>query len=452
VNRRARIWIPLLLGIALYAAWRLLSERNDVDPRALNALLFAAVVPLILFAVRVIDAIAFGLLSRRRHVRAPMLLREMFAIILYIALFAWAISTIFHYAVTGLLFTGTVVAAVLGLALQETLGNVFAGIALHLEDSYDVGDVIRSGDFIGVVEAIRWRATRIRTFNNDVVLLPNSLLARERVEVFPKNNLNARILQIGIDYNVPPATAIAILTQAASNVDGVAHDAPCFARVGAFADSSITYELKYFTRDYSQRDRIDADIRKAVWYALRRNNIPIAFPIRSVQRYHPPAERGQLTRDELVEELQQVDILSPLTPHAREDIAAAARMHSYSKGETMIRRGAEGDSMFIVHDGSVAIRVDDHEVARLGPGSVVGEMALLTGETRTADVVAVTDVVAAEINKDALWPILHEHPELADAISAKVAMRRDSLDSLQTGAQQEAEQTVLSRIRAYFGL
>jgi branched-chain amino acid transport system substrate-binding protein len=127
-------------------------------------------------------------------------------------------------------------------------------------------------------------------------------------------------------------------------------------------------------------------------------------------------------------------------------------MHSYSKGETMIRRGAEGDSMFIVHDGSVAIRVDDHEVARLGPGSVVGEMALLTGETRTADVVAVTDVVAAEINKDALWPILHEHPELADAISAKVAMRRDSLDSLQTDARQEAEQTVLSRIRAYFGL
>lgn len=452
MSPRARLYVPLLLGALLFAVYWLLLDRNVVAPKVLNILLFAAVVPLVVFVVRAIDAIAFGVLSRRRHVRAPMLLREMFAIVLYLVAFGWAISTIFNYAVTGLLFTGTVVAAVLGLALQETLGNVFAGIALHLEDSYEVGDVIRSGDFIGIVEAIRWRATRIRTFNNDIVLLPNSMIARERLEVFPKDNLNARLLQVGIDYNVPPATVIAVLTQAASNVDGVSREIPCLARVAGFGDSAVTYEVKYFMRDYSQRDRIDADIRKAMWYALRRNQIPIPFQIWASMPYKPPAERHQLTREELVEELMQVDILSPLTPHAREDIAAAARVHSYSKGETIIRRGTEGDSMFIVHDGSVAIRIDDHEVARLGPGSVVGEMALLTGETRTADVIAVSDVVAAEIDKNALWPILHEHPELADAISAKVASRRDSLASLDAGRREEEQQTVLSRIRAYFGL
>lgn len=448
-----RIYVPLGLGLLLFGAYRLiLIDRNTVDPRILNALLFAAVVPLIFFVVRAIDAVAFGILSRRKHVRAPTLLREMFAIVLYLVLFGWAISMIFHYKVTGLLFTGTVVAAVLGLALQETLGNVFAGIALHLEDSYEVGDVIRSGDFIGVVEAIRWRATRIRTFNNDLVLLPNSMLARERLEVFPKNNLNARLLQVGIDYNISPATVMSVLTQAASNVDGVSRDIPCVARVAGFADSGVTYEIKYFMRDYSQRDRIDADIRKAVWYALRRNKIPIPYQIWASMPYERPAERHALTRDELVEELTHVDILSPLTPHAREDIAAAARVHSYSKGETIIRRGTEGDSMFIVHEGAVAIRVDDREVARLGAGSVVGEMALLTGETRTADVVAVSDVIAAEIDKNALRPILREHPELADAISAKVTARQSSLASLDDTGGDREEQTVLSRIRAYFGL
>src|SRR5205085_5789289 len=107
--------------------------------------------------------------------------------------------------ITALLATGTVVAAVLGLALQETLGNLFAGIALHLEDSFEIGDVIKSGDFIGVVEGVRWRGTRIRTFNNNFVIIPNSSLAREKLEIFPSQNLNARVLPISVDYHIPPA-------------------------------------------------------------------------------------------------------------------------------------------------------------------------------------------------------------------------------------------------------
>ena len=124
---------------------------------------------------------------------------------------AWVISKIFGGSrITAFLATGTVVAAVLGLALQETLGNLFAGIALHLEDSFAVGDVVRSGEVLGVVEAVRWRGTRIRTLNNNIMIVPNSLLARERLEVFPRRNLNARVLQIGVDYNVPPANVIDI--------------------------------------------------------------------------------------------------------------------------------------------------------------------------------------------------------------------------------------------------
>jgi CRP-like cAMP-binding protein len=79
-------------------------------------------------------------------------------------------------------------------------------------------------------------------------------------------------------------------------------------------------------------------------------------------------------------------------------------------------------------------------------------MALLTGEARTADVVALTDVTTIEIGKDALQPILHDHPELAAAISHKVMERRDALDMIRAENEEEAETTVLSRIRDYFGL
>jgi small-conductance mechanosensitive channel len=459
VRRLSRLLFPLVIaGLMVIAYWVVRNNhaviaQAQLDPEFLEKLaIFLVIVPVIFFVVRFLDYVAFDLMSRRRNLRAPVLLREIVTIVAFAVLLTWAISAIFDAKVTAFLAGGTVVAAVLGLALQETLGNLFAGIALHLEDSFEVGDVIRTGDQLGIVEATRWRGTRIRTFQNSIVIVPNSMLARERLEIFPRNNLNARVLQIGIDYNVPPATALSVLTQAASHVDGVSSQVPAFARVGGFGDSSVLYEIKYHMTDYSQRDRIDADIRKAVWYALKRNHLPIPFPIRTHVRYQPPAQHREPDVDEIGQRLAGIDILSPLTPEAHASIAAVARIHTFGKGETIIREGGAGSSMFVVHEGTVSVLVAENEIARLGEGDVFGEMALLTGENRAADVVALTDVVAIEITKDALQPVLHAHPELADAISAKVSERRGSLDSLRNASNDEAQRTILSRIRTYFGL
>ncbi|HEX7152371.1 MAG TPA: cyclic nucleotide-binding domain-containing protein [Thermoanaerobaculia bacterium] len=471
--RRSRIVFPLIVSIGLFGLYWFFSVnplyisgfgdvRYTIFGKNLQRLLFAAFIPLIFVLVRGIDALTFDVfMSKRRQVAAPALLREIVSIVLYFVLFATALAGILHYSVTGWLATGTVLAAVLGLALQETLGNLFAGIALHLEDSFEVGDVIRTGEFIGVVEGVRWRGTRIRTFaHNSILIIPNSVLARERFEVFAQQTLAAEILSLGIDPHAAPATVIAILTQAAANVDGVVRDIPCFARVARFDMSWVTYEIKYFTRDYTQRDRIDADIRKAVWYALRRNHISLSFPISQYSVYEPPpkGETHRIPPDVLLQRLHDVDILQPLGNAAREAIAFAARVHFYSRGETILRHETAGDSMFVVHQGTVSVRVPEEtpqgwrEVASLGPGQVFGEMALLTGAARTADIVAATDVTAIEIAKNALQSVLQDNPELVETISAKVSERRGTLDDLRTGSKEEAHQTVLSRIRQYFGL
>jgi len=465
---------PVIFSAGLFGLyWLIRSEplilgRTDSGPLAyalfgpeLYRLLFLAFVPLIFLCVRIFDTFLFDLLvTRRRNVGVRQLLRDIVSIVLYVVLFATVLAQLFDYKLTAVFAGSTLIAAIVGLALQDTLGNLLAGVALHMEDSFEVGDVLHSGEFTGVVEGVTWRATRMRTFNNDVVFVPNSLIARERIEVFPRNNLNGRILPIGIDYHVPPATVLEVLVQAAAHVDGVAREIPCVARMGGFGDSSVTYEIKYFTRDYSARDRIDAEIRKAVWYALRRNGIAFATPIRSYTPYTPPQSNPhEVPREELLERLKEVDVLSPLSDGARQTVAGAAKVHFYSKGETILTRGAAGDSMFVVHDGSVSVRVPDsdstggtREVALLQNGSVFGEMALLTGETRMADVIAAGDTIAIEITKDALQPILQSSPELAHAISAKISDRRDRLESQRAGSPEETERTVLSRIRAYFGL
>ncbi|HEV2718586.1 MAG TPA: mechanosensitive ion channel family protein [Thermoanaerobaculia bacterium] len=459
--KKSRYFLPLIAGGALFALLSFFTHEKRFGLRQsdLQWLKFAAFAALTIFCVRLLDLLIFDvIMSRRRQLLAPQLLRQILAIVLYITFITigsnrW-LGLDFYAAVA----TGTVFAAVLGLALQETLGNLFAGISLHMEGGYQVGDVLHSGDFIGVVEQVSWRATRIRGFSNQLVVLPNSVIARDRLEVFPRNNMNGRVLQIGVDYNVAPATALAILMQAASHIDGVAREAPVIARVGAFSDSAVIYEIKYFTRDYAMRDRIDADIRKAVWYALRRNEISFATPIRAYQQYMPPPAAGEaLSREELHALLHDVDILSPLDDVAHGALTAAAKVHFYSRGEAVLHRGTTGDSMFVIHSGSVSVRIPDDsehgwsEVAVLGAGSVVGEMALLTGEVRTADVVATSDVVAIEIGKDSLEPILRANPELAGAITEKVMQRQGHLDAIRN-MEKEGKESVLDRIRAYFGL
>jgi small-conductance mechanosensitive channel/CRP-like cAMP-binding protein len=437
-----------------YAPVRLILFGKDDD-----YLHLLAWIALIIFVVRVVDAFLFDVVaSRRRNVVAPQLLRQIVSILLYLFLFAVALKQVLHYDVKTALTGGAVLAAVIGLALQDTLGNLFSGIALHTEGAFDIGDVVHSGDYIGVVESVSWRATRIRGFNNQMIILPNAVIARERLEVFPHANLNARVLQLGVDYNIPPATVIGIVSQAAAHVDGVSREMPCFARVATFADSSVIYEIKYHTRNYAQRERIDADIRKAVWYALHRNKIAFATPVRAFQTYTPPDVRHDVSAEEVLARLGQVDILSPLTDAARQTIAAVTGVHFYSKGETILRHGAAGDSMFVVHTGTASVRLPDdsdqgwHEVAQLGPGTLFGEMALLTGETRTADVVALTDVTALEIGKDSLQPILSNHPDLVEAITAKVVQRKGHLDAIRTGEPEEEETSIVSRVRAWFGL
>ncbi|HEX2123172.1 MAG TPA: mechanosensitive ion channel family protein [Thermoanaerobaculia bacterium] len=459
MRRFSRLVVPFVLSVMLIVLWAFVRARPSLfdptpfDPvQGTKVLLFVAFLPIVFLIVRLMDIVAFEFVAaRRRQLNAPTLLRELLSIAVFFLMVWLAYTAIFQKSVA-FLATGTVVAAILGLALQETLGNLFAGIALHLEDTFDAGDVIRTGEVMGVVESVRWRGTRIRTFNNNVVIVPNSLMARERLEVFARKGLNGRVLQINVDYNIDPATVIGVMQQAASNVDGVSHDLPCFARVGGFTESAMVYEIKYFTHDYSQRDRIDADIRKAVWYAFRRNGITVGFPVRIFQRA-PKSETGQSPDpNEIADRLARVDVLSPLSRAAHEAMAAAARVRVYSRGETIIRRGDEGSSMFILHKGEVSVRVDDEVVASLEAGDFFGEMALLTGEARTADVVALNDVVVVEIAKEALQPILRDHPDLAGAISARVLERRGGLDAHRHETHEEEHKTILSRMRAYFGL
>ncbi len=464
--RLTRFYAPVLLTALIVAVylfvlrtplvWNGLDQRDMVFGADLGYLQLALAAAAIWILIRLIDTIVFDLVfTKRTRSQAPHLLREIVAIALYLFFFASAVTIIFQKSMTGLLGATTILAAVLGLALQDTLGNLFSGISLHMERGIHVGDVLHSGDFIGVVERVTWRAVRLRTFNNNIVMIPNSLLARERLEIFPNESPNGRSVIISVTYNEPPARVIEVLERAARNVNGISRKIECLVRIGSFESSAVNYEIRYWTENYALRDMIDAEIRKAAWYALRRHDISQPYPIRSLQML--PAQTAAASSDEesVLERLLEIDMLLPLSDGEHRRIADGTRIHRYGRGETIIHAGEAGSSMFIVDKGTVSIRVNDgagpREIAQLGPGSLFGEMALLTGESRVADVVASTEVVTFEITKETLQPILIENPSLASALTEKVLERRGNLAD-QAAAQSEEGSTLLSRIKSYFAI
>jgi small-conductance mechanosensitive channel len=144
-----------------------------------------------------------------------------------------------------------------------------------------VGDVVRSGEFIGVVERVGWRAARIRTFANHIVVLPNSLISRERIEVFPQNASNANLISVGVAYSADPSTVIDVLQRAVQKASGVSSKFAPVARIKSFDDSAVTYEVKYWTETYHLRDTIDAELITAISAELQEVSGQPVFPVSS---------------------------------------------------------------------------------------------------------------------------------------------------------------------------
>ncbi|HLL77455.1 MAG TPA: cyclic nucleotide-binding domain-containing protein [Pyrinomonadaceae bacterium] len=413
-------------------------------------------------AVRLGSALVFELLPRLRRVReTPRFVQDIFALIAYILLTALVLKSVFPDISLGALLSGSaVVGVILGLALQETLGNLFAGLSLQADRPFELGDVITVGTFTGVVESITWRAVKIRTFQNHVVLLGNAQLAKESIQVFPRENQNARLVFFNAIYTDSPAKVIHVIREAVREVENVSQAITPIVRIRALADFAVDYEVKYWLIDYTKFNDTDALIRQRIWYAYRRNGISFAYPTQTLYLDRPArqTEKSRATRlDRLTERLSAVDIFSPLTQEELARLAAAAGSHTYAPGETIIRAGEAGDSMFVVNRGSIEVRISDNgrprTVAALGEGQFFGEMALLTGQPRTANIVAVEETEVLEIGHDALKGLFESNPDLVESLSHTVAERRAGLDASASAQRVEEEKhSIFDSIVNFFGL
>ncbi len=417
---------------------------------------------IVITVVRYVNYLVFQLALRNSaQNEISSLLKTVLSIILSIVAFFIIFQGQYPAVELAPLFTGsTIIGIVVGLALQDTLGNLFAGIALQADKPFQIGDVINiQNKGTGVVESISWRGVKIRTFQNKLILVSNSVISKEFIEVAPKENLNARIVFFNTLYSASPTKTSQLIRDTVRQVENVSPKIRPIVRIRNLGDSGIDWEVKFWLEDYSKYNDTDALVRQRIWYAFQRENIHFAFPTRTLfiedQSLEPNFTESV---NEIFMRLSDVEIFAPLNDEETQKLAEKCEAKIFSPNEPIVRKGQEGKSMFVVHRGSVKIQILENgvpkTVATLQEGDIFGEMGLFTGEPRSATVVAAEETEVLEIKHTAVKPLFKKNPHLMEALSETIAERKAMLASANEEKKEvEVEKEgVFNSIKKFFGL
>ena len=375
----------------------------------------------------------------------PTLFRDLARGLGYLAILGVVMVTVFGKDPSSLLLGSAVVSVALGFALQETLGNFFAGLALRLARPYTLGDRIEVGSFTGNVHKIDWRSTAMLNNQGDLLILPNAKLAQETITNHSSpTSVTGRYVEVGVHYRHPPNQVKKLVLEACSSVREALKEPEPEMYVTEFADSAINYRLRYFIHDFSERYRIDSKVREAIWYHFHREGIEIPFPIRTI--YQAAPEEGVDVEREVGNLLETVDFFRVLGEEGLAVLRRRARYELYAAGEKVCVQGQPGDSFYIIRRGRLQVTIVNQEgeeirSAEMRAGEYFGEMALLTGEPRSATVTALVDAELLRLRKEDLRAILSESTEVKEMLSEVLAERKLKTDQ----ARQEAQEGRSSR-------
>src|SRR6266404_4988415 len=362
LKRRAGVRLGLLfrlfcLMLAFYAAIAAYgvhaSWRNHVGAAAI--LLSTALV------VALVNRYVWDLyFEKKRQTPIPHFLREVVGGIVFLIVLLFVLSYGYHAEtqLKGLLAGSTVVAIILGFAGQNLFAGVIGGISIQINRPYKVGDWLQVGERFAEVMEINWRSTRLRTNDGIYLDIPNNeMVGHAIVNLHYPTEVHAMRIRVGVEYKNRPNRVKDALFRAASTANGVLAEPKVKVFLVDFAESAVIYEIKFYMGNHSRINEINDAVRTNVWYELKRQDITIPFPIRTLQLERRPVRPVQEDYDEARTILRDEPLFECLSDAQIDSLVKEARLNCFGRGESVIQEGAEGDSMFVLLRGAAQVSV-----------------------------------------------------------------------------------------------
>lgn len=365
------------------------------------------------------------------------------------------LKTVYHYPISGLLAGSGVAAAILAFAMQDLIGSILSGIAIEIGKPFKAGDWLIFEDHHAEVIEVNWRSTRLRTTDDVYLDVPNKMIVgRTIINLSYPTKRHAMRFLIGVDYSALPNQVKDVIIRAALNSKGVLPVPPPKVFLKEFADSAITYEIKFWMDDHALLNDIMDAVKTNIWYALHRHKIKIPYPVRTVQIERSASKPPGLPEHTKVA-LRKNSFMQCMNEAQIGRLFSSAHFCRFGRDEKIVEQGEKGDSMFALIHGTAEVYVHHQgaptQVATLHAGDCFGEMSLLTGEARTATVVATTDCEVLEFAKPVVAEILQANPDLFERLSELLAKRRmENEGALASSMERYASQSKQKEYAAGF--
>ncbi len=430
VVRVLRTWVVPSVGLALFLRLILGRSSSDLWVRLAETLVWVSVVISVLGAVNVV------VFERARpgswQHRVPNLLRDLIRLLLVAAATALVYSFVWGRELTGAVAALGVTSIVVGLALQEPLGNLFSGLMLLMERPFEVGDTIEISGVGGVVKEINWRSAHIKSNRGVMQIVPNSTLNKEIISNYSRPRpIRLEEIDVAFSYEDPPNVVRKALLEVA-DAPGVLDDPAPIAATFSFGDSAVNYKLIYRTTE-EDRWPVRNELVTRIWYAARRHGLTLPYPIVSNLHYQQTEPFGK-SRPSAVDRLSALPGIPPLGA----DTAVDVKSLTFGLGEVIFKEGDELRGVFLLVSGAVSLQVvqdgEMREIAVVATGETFGESAMYGVQIADLRAVAMEDSEVLRLSPEVVRTLFEASPRLARDTGYTLEVRRRALASIRAAA------------------
>jgi small-conductance mechanosensitive channel len=428
--RWIRAWVLPLTALTLFLRWVLLLPRTSLLVRLVETLCWATVLVAIMGAVNnlVFETARPGTWQHK----VPRLLRDLLRLVLVAIGLALVYSFVWGREIGGAIATLGVTSIVVGLALQEPLGNLFSGLVLLLERPFEVGETIEVGSVSGTVKEVNWRSAHIESLGGSIQVVPNSTLNKETIVNFSRPHpRRMEFIEVGFSYQDPPNKVRQALLELILQTDGVlVSPEPIVATLGYDA-YSIRYRLIYSTAE-ADRWPVKNDLVTRIWYMAKRHRFTMP---RGLHQEESPFNVAQAEAADLLDQF-------PGLPKINAEDRAQTRALTFGAGERLFNDGDELEGVYFVVSGSVSLQVvrggEASEIARIRAGEFCGETGMHGHQTADIRAVAMEDTVVALIAPDVVRHLFEASPRLARETGHTLEVHRKALQSARSAESRQA--------------
>ena len=431
--RFIRTWVVPLVALTLFLRWVVRLPATSLGVRLTATVCLATAIVAIM---GVINNLVFETARRGTwQSKVPRLLRDLLRLLLAAIGLAMVYSFVWGREIEGAIAALGVTSIVVGLALQEPLGNLFSGLMLLMERPFEVGDTIEVGTMSGEVKEVNWRSAHIEALGGAIQVVPNSTLNKETIVNFSRPRPNRmELVDVAFSFQDPPYKVRQALVELLLQTEGVIKSPKPIAATLGYGDFSIKYRLIYRT---SEKDRwpVRNELVTRIWYMAKRHGFTMPYPV-PVELQHQQERPFTAAQSEGADLLAQFPRLPEIPPEDRD----RTRPLTFGAGERLFDKGDVLDGVYFVVSGTVSLQVikDGHasEIATIEAGEFCGETGMHGHQAADMRAVALEDTVAVLIAPDVVRHLFEGSPRLARETGHTLEVHRKALQSARTAIRQ----------------